>query len=159
MELLNKRIIRSKEDVLKIMQEWSAGRFGYYLQVEDFEKFPAVLIYDIDEHDYSMSYAGNVNYGIVYLDDFEDELEEYFDQQLKKLLRAKKPKNDPKKLIGKHVYAGGELNGISGTIVGTETDEDDPDEIYYQVKDDEDDCIKRYCYSELKFPKIKFVYE
>jgi len=52
--------------------------------------------------------------------------------------------------IGKHVYAGGELNGIWGTIVGIEPDEDFEDHIWYIVKDDEYGGLHKYDLCEIK---------
>lgn len=158
MELIDKIIIKNKERALNIIREWDNARFNHSLSVDDFEQFPAILIYYVDEHDYSVSYSGRIYHGIVYLSDFGDEiLNKFFDDVVNEINESPSEDDEDDKLIGQQVWAGGTMNGISGIIVGTEIDEDG--EKLYKVKDDDSGCIKEYVFCELKFPKVKVVYE
>lgn len=63
---------------------------------------------------------------------------------------------DRSKYIGLPVYAGGELKGYYGVIVGIEQDEDNPNQMWFVVSNDEKtvgdgrDRYERWDKSELK---------
>ena len=67
----NKILIHNEEQVKAIIMAWGYDKFSHFLQIKDFEKFPAILCYFIDENDYSLSHSAAVYHNIVYLDDFE----------------------------------------------------------------------------------------
>ncbi|MBR6907986.1 hypothetical protein IKN40_05895 [bacterium] len=157
MELIDKILIKNKERASELIKEWDNARFNHSLSVDDFEQFPAILIYYVDEHDYSVSYSARIYYGIIYLDDFEESLLKYIDNFIKKFNNHPSENDEDDKFIGCHVFAGGELNGIAGIIVGTEIDE--YGEKWYKIEDEDSGYIERYIFDELKFPKIKIVYE
>lgn len=72
MELYNKILVKSKEQAQSIIDNWKADKVDSFLRIEDFEKFPCVFSYYIDENDYDMTYASSAYYSIVYPEDFED---------------------------------------------------------------------------------------
>lgn len=72
MELYNKILVKSKEQAQFIIDNWKAEKVSSFININDFEKFPCIFSYYIDENDYSMTYASQAYYSIVYLDDFED---------------------------------------------------------------------------------------
>ena len=72
MELYNKILVKNKEQAQSIIDNWEADKVYSFLRIEDFEKFPCVFSYYLDENDYDMTYASSAYYSIVYLDDFED---------------------------------------------------------------------------------------
>lgn len=72
MELYNKILVKSKEQAQSIIDNWKADKVDSFLKIEDFEKFPCVFSYYIDENDYDMTYASSAYYSIVYPEDFED---------------------------------------------------------------------------------------
>ena len=67
----NKILIHNEEQVKAIIMAWGYDKFSHFLQIKDFEKYPALVCYYNDENDYSMSYSAHVYYSITYLDDFE----------------------------------------------------------------------------------------
>ena len=73
MELCNKILIRNEKEAQDFIDNWNCQKVSHYLEVKDFEKYPALLCYDEDENDYSMSYASTGYWTIIYLDDFNDE--------------------------------------------------------------------------------------
>lgn len=72
MELYNKILIRNEKEAQSFIDNWNRNKVRHNLEVKDFEKYPALLCYDEDENDYSMSYASQGYYSITYLDDFEE---------------------------------------------------------------------------------------
>ena len=72
MELLNKIVIRNEKDAQSFIDSWDRHKVSHYLRVEDFEKYPALLCYEEDDNDYSMSYSAQGYWSITYLDDFEE---------------------------------------------------------------------------------------
>lgn len=72
MELYNKILVKNKEQAQSIIDDWKADKVYSFLRIEDFEKFPCVFSYYINENDYDMTYASHAYYSIVYLNDFED---------------------------------------------------------------------------------------
>lgn len=67
----NKILVHNEEQVKHIIMGWGFDKFSHFLQIKDFEKFPAILCYFIDESDYSMSHSATIYHNIIYLDDFE----------------------------------------------------------------------------------------
>lgn len=72
MELYNKILIRNEKEAQEFIDSWNYQKVSHYLEVKDFEKYPALLCYEEDENDYSMSYASTGYWSITYLDDFEE---------------------------------------------------------------------------------------
>lgn len=73
MELHNKTLIRNEKEAQSFIDSWNRYKVSHYLRVEDFEKYPALLCYEEDDNDYSMSYASQGYWSITYLDDFNEE--------------------------------------------------------------------------------------
>lgn len=72
MELYNKILIKNEKEAQDFIDSWNRQKVSHYLEVKDFEKYPALLCYEEDETDYSMSYASQGYWSITYLDDFEE---------------------------------------------------------------------------------------
>lgn len=66
------------------------------------------------------------------------------------------------KYIGKHVIAGGELNGIRGHIVYVTTEHDEilGDCTWFHIKDEHSGIVERYAKEEIReiVPQIQEVY-
>lgn len=71
MELYNKILIKNEKEARSFIDSWNRQKVSHYLEVKDFKKYPALLCYEEDENDYSMSYASQGYWSITYLDDFE----------------------------------------------------------------------------------------
>ena len=72
MELTEKILINNEQQAPSPIDSWTSYKYWHYLRIKDFEKFPALVTYYIDENDYSMSHSASVYYSITYKDDFED---------------------------------------------------------------------------------------
>lgn len=72
MELYNKILIHNEKETQNFIDSWNRHKVNHYLEVKDFERYPALLCYGEDETDYSMSYASQGYWSITYLDDFEE---------------------------------------------------------------------------------------
>ena len=72
MELTEKILINNEQQAQSLIDSWTHSKYWHYLRIKDFEKFPALVCYYIDENDYSMSHSASVSYSITYKDDFED---------------------------------------------------------------------------------------
>lgn len=72
MELYNKILIHNEKEAQSFIDSWNRQKVSHYLEVKDFERYPALLCYGEDETDYSMSYASRGYWSITYLDDFEE---------------------------------------------------------------------------------------
>ena len=70
---------------------------------------------------------------------------------------------DKSKYIGKHVIAGGDLNGIRGHIVDVTEEYDDiiGNETWFHIKDECSGIVERYDISEIQEIQVKLleVYE
>lgn len=73
MELYNKILIKNEKEAQNFIDSWNRHKVNHYLEVKDFEKYPALLCYNEDDNDYSMSYVSQGYWSITYLDDFNDE--------------------------------------------------------------------------------------
>ena len=73
MELTEKILIHNEKEAQYFIDNWNRYKVSHYLEVKDFEKYPALLCYGEDDNDYSMSYASQGYWSIVYLDDFNEE--------------------------------------------------------------------------------------
>lgn len=72
MELTEKILIENKQQAQSLIDSWTSSKYWHFLRVKDFEKYPALVCYYVDENDYSMSHSASVSYSITYKDDFED---------------------------------------------------------------------------------------
>ncbi len=72
MELYSKILIKNENEAQRFIDSWNRQKVNHYLEVKDFERYPALLCYDEDESDYSMNYASQGYWSITYLDDFEE---------------------------------------------------------------------------------------
>lgn len=72
MELYNKILIHNEKEAQNFIDSWNVNKVYHYLEVKDFEKYPALLCYGEDESDYSMRYNSQGYWSIIYLDDFEE---------------------------------------------------------------------------------------
>lgn len=72
MELYNKILIKNEKEAQSFIDNWNRKKVNHYLEVKDFEKYPALLCYGEDESDYSMNYNSQGYWSITYLDDFEE---------------------------------------------------------------------------------------
>ena len=72
MELYNKILIKNEKEAQSFIDNWNRQKVNHYLEVKDFEKYPALLCYGKDESDYSMNYNSQGYWSITYLDDFEE---------------------------------------------------------------------------------------
>ena len=72
MELTEKILINNEQQAQSLIDSWTHSKYWHYLRIKDFEKFPALVCYYVDENDYSMSHSASVSYSITYKDDFED---------------------------------------------------------------------------------------
>ena len=72
MELYNKILIHNEKEAQNFIDSWNRNKVNHYLEVKDFERYPALLCYGEDESDYSMNYASQGYWSITYLDDFEE---------------------------------------------------------------------------------------
>lgn len=72
MELYNKILIRNEKEAQSFIDNWEKNKVCSFLNIKDFEKYPALLSYYEDENDYSMNYSAHGYYSITYLDDFEE---------------------------------------------------------------------------------------
>lgn len=63
------------------------------------------------------------------------------------------------KYIGKHVIAGGEINGIRGHIVDVTEEYDDifGKEAWFHIKDEYSGIVERYDISEIKEIQVRIV--
>ena len=66
---------------------------------------------------------------------------------------------DKSKYIGKHVIAGGEINGIRGYIVDVTEEYDDifGNETWFHIKDEYSGIVERYDVLEIQEIKVKLV--
>ena len=74
MELYNKILIRNEKEAQDFIDSWNYQKVSHYLEVKDFEKYPALLCYEEDENDYSMSYASTGYWSITYPEDFDEKV-------------------------------------------------------------------------------------
>ena len=72
MELCYKTLIENESEAQSFIDNWNRQKVNHYLEVKDFEKYPALLCYEEDESDYSEKYASRGYWSITYLDDFEE---------------------------------------------------------------------------------------
>jgi len=72
MELYSKILIKNENEAQRFIDSWNRQKVNHYLEVKDFERYPALLCYDEDESDYSMNYTSQGYWSITYLDDFEE---------------------------------------------------------------------------------------
>ena len=72
MELYDKILIHNEKEAQNFIDSWNRNKVNHYLEVKDFERYPALLCYGEDESDYSMNYASQGYWSITYLDDFEE---------------------------------------------------------------------------------------
>lgn len=72
MELYNKILIKNENEAQSFIDNWNKQKVNHYLEVKDFEKYPALLCYGEDESDYSMNYNSQGYWSIIYLDDFDE---------------------------------------------------------------------------------------
>ena len=72
MKLYNKILIENEKEAQSFIDSWNRQKVSHYLDIKDFERYPALLCYEEDENDYSMSYASQGYWSITYLDDFEE---------------------------------------------------------------------------------------
>lgn len=72
MVLNDKTLLKSKEEAQNLINDWKCQKIGSRPSIDEFEKFPCVIAYYIDEDDYSMSCWAYMSYAIIYPDDFED---------------------------------------------------------------------------------------
>ena len=71
MELTYKILIQNKKQTQDLINEWDNNQWRHFLQLKDFEKYPALVCYYEDYNYYGMSYTATAYYSITYLDDFE----------------------------------------------------------------------------------------
>ena len=72
MELYDKILIHNEKEAQNFIDSWNRNKVNHYLEVKDFERYPALLYYGEDETDYSMRYNSQGYWSITYLDDFEE---------------------------------------------------------------------------------------
>ena len=72
MELYDKILIHNEKEAQNFIDSWNRNKVNHYLEVKDFERYPALLCYGEDETDYSMNYSSQGYWSITYLDDFEE---------------------------------------------------------------------------------------
>lgn len=73
MELNNKILIRNESEALNLINDWNKSGISNFLRVTDFEKYPALICYYLDENNYSLSHSSSAYYSITYLSDFNEE--------------------------------------------------------------------------------------